>query len=47
VHRYNKKAGQEALQIIALQPTVWALVIGVSFVATLWIELKKMFTGRI
>jgi Ca2+-transporting ATPase len=38
---------QMPLQITALQPAGWALAIGVSFAATFWMELKKMFTGRI
>jgi len=38
---------QVPLQITALQSTDWALVIGVSFVATFWIEIKKLLTGKI
>jgi Ca2+-transporting ATPase len=38
---------QAALQITGLQPIDWALVVGVSFVATFWMELNKFWTGKI
>ena len=38
---------QAPLQITSLQPTDWALVIGVAFAATFWMELKKLLTGKI
>ncbi len=38
---------QGPLQITAIAPTDWALVIGVSFAATFWMELKKLLTGKI
>jgi P-type Ca2+ transporter type 2C len=38
---------QAALQITGLEPSAWALAIGVSFVATFWMELKKILTGKI
>ncbi len=38
---------QAALQITGLEPSAWALAIGVSFAATFWMELKKMLTGKI
>jgi Ca2+-transporting ATPase len=38
---------QMPLQITSLQPADWVLVIGVSFGATFWMELKKFFTGKI
>jgi P-type Ca2+ transporter type 2C len=38
---------QAALQITALEPSAWALAIGMSFVATFWMELKKILTGKI
>jgi Ca2+-transporting ATPase len=38
---------QSALQITSLNAVDWALVIGVAFVATFWMELKKFLTGKI
>jgi Ca2+-transporting ATPase len=38
---------QVPLQITALRPTDWVLVIVVPFVATFWMELKKLLTGKI
>ena len=38
---------QAALQVTGLEPSAWALAIGVSFVATFWMEIKKMLTGKI
>jgi Ca2+-transporting ATPase len=37
---------QVPLQITALQPADWAMVVGVSFAATFWMELKKMRTRQ-
>jgi Ca2+-transporting ATPase len=37
---------QVALQITGLQAIDWALVVGVAFVATFWMELKKYFTTK-
>jgi Ca2+-transporting ATPase len=31
-----------SLRVTSLSPTYWALVIGVAFVATFWLELKKL-----
>jgi hypothetical protein len=33
---------QEALQITSLSLNDWVLVIGVSFVATFWMEIRKI-----
>jgi hypothetical protein len=33
---------QAALQITSLSLTDWALVVGVTFAATFWMELKKI-----
>jgi Ca2+-transporting ATPase len=38
---------QSALKITSLQPSDWAIVVAVAFAATFWMELKKMFTGKI
>ncbi len=38
---------QAALGITGLQPTDWVLVVGVSFVATFWMELRKLMHGSI
>lgn len=38
---------QSALRITALMPYDWAIVVAVAFAATFWMELKKMFTGKI
>jgi Ca2+-transporting ATPase len=38
---------QSALQITGLQLTDWALVVGVAFMSTFWMELKKYVTGKI
>ena len=38
---------QTSLQITGLQATDWALAIGVAFIATFWMELKKTLTGKI
>ena len=38
---------QAALQITSLQAIDWALVVGVAFVATFWMELKKFLTRKI
>ncbi len=38
---------QSAIQITSLNAADWVLVIGVAFVATFWMELKKFLTGKI
>ena len=38
---------QSSLQITMLNLSDWLLVIGVSFVAMFWMELKKLLTGKI
>jgi P-type Ca2+ transporter type 2C len=38
---------QTALQITSLSAADWALVVGVAFLATFWMELKKFITGKI
>ncbi len=38
---------QTPLQITALNAADWVLVIGVAFLATFWMELKKYLTGKI
>jgi Ca2+-transporting ATPase len=38
---------QSALQITAISASDWAIVVAVAFLATFWMELKKMFTGKI
>jgi hypothetical protein len=38
---------QSALKITSLSALDWAIVVAVAFVATFWMELKKMFTGKI
>jgi Ca2+-transporting ATPase len=38
---------QSALQITAISAVDWAIVVAVAFLATFWMELKKMFTGKI
>jgi Ca2+-transporting ATPase len=38
---------QSALQITSLSAADWAIVVAVAFAATFWMELKKMFTGKI
>jgi Ca2+-transporting ATPase len=38
---------QSALKITALSAADWAIVVAVAFAATFWMELKKMFTGKI
>jgi Ca2+-transporting ATPase len=38
---------QTALQITSLQLSDWGIVISIAFVATFWMELKKIVTGKI
>lgn len=38
---------QSALKITSLTAPDWAIVVAVAFAATFWMELKKMFTGKI
>jgi Ca2+-transporting ATPase len=40
-------ATQAALQITSLGASDWVLVVGVSFLATFWIELKKVLSGKV
>ncbi|MGD6852455.1 MAG: cation-translocating P-type ATPase [Candidatus Bathyarchaeia archaeon] len=38
---------QSAIQITSLNAGDWGLVVGVAFVATFWMEVKKFLTGKI